>query len=113
VLSEHGRFQLEATKLGRVTVFQVTVLEKRERRGTRLFAETQCSDPYNFLIQFVIRDAADFDEVLDKFKQQLVYRGFFPVRYRFRLKGEDAQHDKWGEWIAIDIDVDKDLRGGV
>ena len=82
MIKQHGRFQLNATKLGRSVVFQVTVFEKVVRRKTRLFAETQCSDPYQFIIQFVIRDAESMEEIIDRFTQQLRHRGFEPERYR-------------------------------
>ncbi|NUN12648.1 MAG: hypothetical protein HUU55_03320 [Myxococcales bacterium] len=103
LINEHCRFQLEATKLGRDVVFQVTVLEKRERRGTKLYAETECSDPYHFLIQFIIREAESFEEVLDKFKRQLVYRGFSPLRFRVRTHDKTTGYDRWAEWVNIDI----------
>ncbi|MFT7581064.1 MAG: hypothetical protein ACI9MR_002738, partial [Myxococcota bacterium] len=47
-IREFNRFQLEATKLGRNVVFQVTVFEKKERNKSRLYAETQCSDPLQY-----------------------------------------------------------------
>ena len=62
------RFQLEASKLGRTIVFQVTVFERKDRGKTRLFAETECSDALQHLIQFVIRDAPDVDGVVDRFE---------------------------------------------
>jgi len=95
VIKEYNRFQLEASKLGRNVVFQVTVFEKTERNRTKLFAETQCSDPLHFIIQFVIREAKDFDGLLTKFLQQLTHRGFTPIKYRIR----DGQ--KWQEWLSI------------
>lgn len=95
MIHEHGRFQLEASKLGRGVVFQVTVFAKVVRRRTRLFAETQCSDPYQFVIQFIIKDAESVDEVIDRFIAQLRHRGFDPERYR--VQGDDA----WGDWILI------------
>jgi hypothetical protein len=95
VIKEYNRFQLEASKLGRNVVFQMTVFEKTERNRTKLFAETQCSDPLHFIIQFVIREAKDFDGLLNKFLQQLTHRGFTPIKYRIR----DGQ--KWQEWLPI------------
>ena len=80
VIKEYNRFQLEASKLGRSVVFQVTVFEKMERNRGKLFAETQCSDPLHFIIQFIIREAATFDVLLEKFVQQLVHVGFTPVK---------------------------------
>lgn len=92
-----NRFQLEATKLGRSVVFQVTVFEKTERNKRRLFAETQCSDPLQYIIQFVIRDAPDLDGVLERFRAQLVHRGFMPLQ--FRVKNGDGT---WGGWKRIE-----------
>jgi hypothetical protein len=95
MLKEHSRFQLEAAKLGRTIVFQVTVFERSDKTRTRLYAETQCSDPLHFLLQFIIRDAPDFDTLLDKFLAELDYRGFAPLRYRLRdPKG-------WGDWLDL------------
>lgn len=95
MMQEHSRFQLEASKLGRVTVFQVTVFSKVDRARTRLYAETQCSDPLHFLLQFVVRDAPDFDTLLAKFLAELVHRGFEPGRYR--LRGGQV----WGDWQPV------------
>ncbi len=95
VVTVYSRFQLEAEKLGRHIVFQVTVYQKTTKNRSVLFAETQCSDPYQFLVQFIIRDCTDFDELLSKFLDQLDYRGYAALRYRIRGEG------KWNEWIAI------------
>lgn len=92
-----NRFQLEATKLGRNVVFQVTVFEKKERSKRRLFAETQCSDPLQYMIQFVIRDAPDLDGVIERFQKQLVHRGFTPLQ--FRVKNGDGT---WGRWSELE-----------
>jgi len=92
-----NRFQLEATKLGRNVVFQVTVFEKKERNKRRLFAETQCSDPLQYMIQFVIRDAPDLDGVIERFQKQLVHRGFTPLQYR--VKNGDGT---WGRWNELE-----------
>lgn len=105
MIREHSRFQLEATKLGRDVMFQVTVFEKRERRGTRLYAETQCSDPYHHIIQFIIREAQTFDEVVLKFESLLMHRGFTPLRFRIYASGENGRAGKWGEWQLIDPDA--------
>ena len=91
------RFQYEATKLGRTVVFQVTVFEKKERNKARLYAETQCYDPLQFLIQFVIRDAPDLDTVIERFTQQLIHRGFSPLQ--FRVKNDNGS---WGTWAHIE-----------
>lgn len=99
LITEHNRFQLEATKLGRNVVFQVTVFQKRERNRTKLFAETQCSDPFHFIIQFIIREAPTFEVLLEKFIRQLNHRGFTPLRYRIRTD------EKWAEWLAIDVEA--------
>ena len=88
VITEHCRFQLEASKLGRDVVFQVTVFCKEERRRKRLFAATQCSDPFHFLIQFIIREAPDFETLLHRFVHQLDHRGFEPIRMRIREEGK-------------------------
>ncbi len=98
-LKIYDRFQLEALKLGRTVVFQVTVFERQERGKKRLFAETECSDPQQHLIQFVIRDAPDVDGVIDRFVAQLVHRGFKPLRHRLRV--HEAQ--KWAEWEPIEV----------
>jgi len=95
VITEHSRFQLEASKLGRDTVFQVTVFEREERKRKRLFAETQCADPFHLVIQFIIREAPDFDTLLQRFVRQLEHRGFLPTRMRMRDGG------KWREWQAV------------
>ncbi|MGM0577399.1 MAG: hypothetical protein ACQEXJ_16870 [Myxococcota bacterium] len=96
-IREHGRFQLEATKLGRTVVFQVTVYERKERNKRRLYAETQCYDPLQYMIQFIIRDATDMDGVIAAFKAQLEHRGFAPLCYR--LKNDNGT---WAEWEAIE-----------
>jgi hypothetical protein len=95
MVTEHSRFQLEATRLGRTVVFQVTVLARSERGRTRLSAETQCSDPLHFMLQFIVRDAADFDDVLARFRQELEHRGFTPERYRLREAGA------WADWVQV------------
>ncbi len=95
VITEHSRFQLAATKLGREVVFQVTVFQKEERRRRKLFAATQCSDPFHFLIQFIIREAPDFESLLGRFVTQLVHRGFEPDRMRMRSEG------RWDEWLPV------------
>jgi len=95
LITEHSRFQLEASKLGREVVFQVTVFQKEERRRKRLFAATQCSDPFHFLIQFIIREAPDFDGLLHRFVRQLEHRGFEPARMRMR------SDDKWDKWLPV------------
>jgi len=95
LITEHSRFQLEASKLGREVVFQVTVFQKEERRRKRLFAATQCSDPFHFLIQFIIREAPDFDGLLQRFMRQLEHRGFEPARLRMRNEG------KWDKWLPV------------
>jgi hypothetical protein len=95
MMREHVRFQLEATKLGRTVVFQVTVFERTDKAKKTLFAETQCTDPLHFLLQFIVKDATDFDDLLHKFIQELSFRGFEPVRYRVRgLKA-------WGGWTVL------------
>ena len=96
MISEHARFQLEASKLGRDHVFQVTVFEAEERRRKRYFAETQCSDPFHLVIQFIIRDAPDFDALLQRFVGQLEHRGFEPRRMRLC-----APTGKWQPWGPV------------
>ena len=96
MIKEFNRFQLEAAKLGRRVVFQVTVFEKTERNRSKLFAETQCSDPLHFIIQFIIREATDFESLLEKFVRQLTHRGFMPMRFRVRGEG------RWQEWQPIE-----------
>ena len=93
-----SRFQLESTKLGRDVVFQVTVFERKERGRRRLFAETQCSDPLQYLVQFVIRDAENLDGVISRFVEQLIIRGYAPSRYRLTL-----ENDTWDEWTEIEL----------
>lgn len=93
MITEHARFQLEAQKLGRDHVFQVTVFEREERRRKRYFAETQCSDPFHLVIQFIIRDAPDFDGLLQRFVGQLEHRGFEPRRMRLC-----TPTGKWQAW---------------
>lgn len=97
VITEHSRFQLEASKLSRDVVFQVTVFQKEERRRKRLFAATQCSDPFHFLIQFIIREAPDFDTLLTRFVRQLEHRGFEPIRLRMR------EDERWGPWAPVPV----------
>jgi len=92
MVKEHSRFQLEASKLGRMVVFQVTVFERSDKTRVRLFAETQCSDPLHFILQFIVRDASDFDNLLQKFIAELDFRGFLPLRYRLR------NGRTWGDW---------------
>jgi len=95
MMQEHSRFQLEATKLARTVVFQVTVFSRVDRARTRLYAETQCSDPLHFLLQFVVRDAPDFDALLQKFLAELTHRGFEPLRFRLR------EGPSWKEWEPV------------
>lgn len=95
-IREFNRFQLEASKLGRSVVFQVTVFEKKERNKSRLFAETECYDPLQYMIQFVIRDAPDLEGVIERFRAQLAHRGFTPLQYR--IKNESS----WSGWQAIE-----------
>jgi hypothetical protein len=95
VITEHSRFQLEATKLGRDLVFQVTVFEREERKRRKLFAETQCSDPFHLVIQFIIREAPDFDTLLQRFVKQLEHRGLAPIRMRMRSEG------RWDPWTPV------------
>ena len=85
-------------KLGREVTFQVTVFEKKERGRRRLFAETQCADPLQYIIQFVIRDATDLDGVLERFVRQLVHRGFAPIQYRQR-----SDSGAWQPWIPLEV----------
>jgi hypothetical protein len=92
MVKEHSRFQLEAAKLGRKVVFQVTVFERTDKTRTRLYAETQCSDPMHFLLQFIVRDATDFENLLQKFISELDFRGFVAERYRLR------EARRWGPW---------------
>jgi hypothetical protein len=98
-----SRFQLEASKLGRSVIFQVTVFEKKERSKSRLYAETQCSDPLHYMIQFVIRDASDMDGVIERFTAQLVHRGFLPLCYR--LKKENGSWDSWQHFEEDDAGI--------
>ncbi|MSP90606.1 MAG: hypothetical protein EXR79_02190 [Myxococcales bacterium] len=95
VITEHTRFQLEASKLGRDLIFQVTVFEKEERKRKKLFAETQCSDPFHLVIQFIIREAPDFDNLLQRFVNQLEHRGYAPTRMRLRL------NERWQDWTPV------------
>lgn len=97
MIREYARFQLEASKLGRDVVFQVTVFEKEERRRKKLFAETQCSDPFHLVIQFIIREAPDFDTLLQRFVAQLEHRGFAPQRLRLR----EETSGKWLAWGEV------------
>lgn len=92
-----NRFQLEASKLGRSVVFQVTVFERKERSKSRLYAETQCYDPLHYIIQFVIRDAPDLDAVIERFTQQLEHRGFTPQQYRIK-----SENGAWGGWSRLE-----------
>lgn len=100
VITEHSRFQLEAGKLGRDVMFQVTVFEKEERKRKKLFAETQCSDPFHMVIQFIIREVPDFPTLLQRFVKQLEHRGFAPTRMRMRLVGADGSSGASGKWDA-------------
>ncbi len=97
-IREFNRFQLEATKLGRSVIFQVTVFERKERSKSRLYAETQCYDPLQYIIQFVIRDAPDMDGVIESFTAQLNHRGFTPLCYR--LKNDNGT---WAGWSNLDV----------
>ncbi len=76
-------------------MFQVTVFEREERRRKKLFAETQCSDPFHLVIQFIIREAPDFDTLLQRFVGQLEHRGFQPTRMRTRV------NERWQDWTAV------------
>jgi len=101
-IEEHTRFQLEAIKVGRTVVFQVTVYKRSDPRRERLFAETQCSDPLHHVIQFVIRDESTVDGILSKFRLQLLHRGFVPVRYRLRANGR-----VWDAWTPVGLNDDE------
>lgn len=101
MISEHKRLQLEATKLDADICFTVTVFERRARTGTRYFAETQCSDPNNFIVQFIIRDGGDLDEIMTKLQRQMVYRGYVPHRYRMWDKNEETGYQRWLAWTPI------------
>jgi hypothetical protein len=98
-IREFSRFQLEAAKLGRNVIFQVTVFEKAERNKRRLYAETQCYDPLQYIIQFVIRDAPDMDGVIERFRAQLNHRGFTPLCYRLK-----TDTGSWGSWATLETD---------
>jgi hypothetical protein len=100
-VEEFGRFQLEATKVGRTVVFQVTVFRRTDPRREKLFAETQCSDPMHYIIQFVIRDETTLEGILKKFRLQLLHRGFVPVRVRLRTGKQ------WEGWSPIQLDDDE------
>lgn len=95
MMQEHSRFQLEATRLARTVVFQVTVFARQDKARTRLYAETQCSDPLHFLLQFVVRDAPDFQTLLSQFMAELIQRGFEPRRLRLRDVAA------WEEWKPV------------
>ncbi len=95
-IREHSRLQLEATKLGRNVVFQLTIFERKERPKSKLYAETQCYDPLQHIIQFVIRDAPDVATVIDMFARQLLHRGFVPLKYRLR-----AESGSWESWLPM------------
>jgi hypothetical protein len=96
-IEEFSRFQLEATKLGRNVVFQMTVYRRKDSRNKKLFAETQCSDPLHFIIQFVIRDETTVEGIIGRFKSQLIHRGFLPLRVRMRDNG------KWEGWQPMEL----------
>lgn len=96
MIQEHARFQLEANRLGRDHVFQVTVFEKDERRRKRYFAETQCSDPFHLVIQFIIRDAPNLAGLVRRFVGQLEHRGFEPRRMRVC-----EPTGKWQPWGPV------------
>lgn len=98
MIKEHARFQLEASKLGRNIVFQVTVYAKTSRRKTSLHAETQCSDPYHFVIQFVIKGCDSTEEIVERFAQQLRHRGFKPERMR------GWAEKNWDQWTVVPED---------
>jgi hypothetical protein len=102
-VEEFGRFQLEASKLGRTVVFQVTVFRRTDPRRDKLFAETQCSDPMHYIIQFVIRDETTLDGILRRFRMQLLHRGFAPVRFRTRTG------QQWEGWQLIQL-TDEEAR---
>jgi len=105
---EFGQFQLEATKLGRNIVFQVTVFRRNDGRRERLFAETQCSDPYHFMIQFIIRDETTHEGIIERFKRQLLHRGYTPLRTR-RRSGADRP---WEAWAPVSFsEEDRKLLG--
>lgn len=95
--TEHSRFQLEATKLGRSVVFQVTVFERKERGTPKLYAETHCYDALQYMIQFVVRDAATLDGVIERFVAQLLHRGFNPQSYRVKTEA-----GRWDEWTSLE-----------
>lgn len=96
-IEEFSRFQLEATKLGRNVVFQMTVYRRKDSRNKKLFAETQCSDPLHFIIQFVIRDETTVEGIIGRFKFQLLHRGYTPLRYRMRTD------QKWENWQQVTL----------
>ena len=62
MMQEHSRFQLEATKLARTVVFQVTVFSRGDKARPRLYAETQCSENLraNYPIPLRFRDGSTY-----------------------------------------------------
>ena len=106
MVTEHARFQLEASKQGRMHRLDVTVFERAERGQRHCFAETQTSDPAHQVIQFIVRDAPDLDGVIRQLIAQVRHRGFTPGPVRVR-QGEGP----WQAWTVVDATLPAPSRG--
>jgi len=96
-----GNYQIVASKLGREVPFDVTVYEHPGPESSKFSAETQTQDPFNHMIQFIVRGATNATDALAQMNAQMSYRGFTSLRIRAR-SGEDALgRSKWEEWRSL------------
>ena len=91
MIKEYGRIQIAAQKQDRSVVFDLKIFEKKTPKKRKLLAETQCTDPNHFIIQFYIKEADSIEEIMERFSVQLTHRGFTPERVRTLKRG-------WGPW---------------
>ncbi len=96
-----GTYQIIATKLGREIPFDVTVYEHPGAESSVYSAETQTQDPFNHMIQFIVREAENATDALAQMNAQMSYRGFTALRIRSRSTKDALGRSKWEEWRSL------------
>ena len=96
-----GTYQIMASKLGREIPFDVTVYEHPGAESSVYSAETQTQDPFNHMIQFIVREASNPTDALAQMNAQMSYRGFTALRIRARSAKDELGRSKWEEWQAL------------
>ena len=96
-----GTYQIIATKLGREIPFDVTVYEHPGQQASLFSAETQTQDPFNHMIQFIVREASNATDALAKMNAQMSYRGFTALRIRARSTQDAMGRSKWEDWQSL------------